>query len=199
MLLSNRYMNLRLRKYLIEYPKKKINWVKNNNNKMYTGSINIFMGINKPYNLCQYNEDSELINLFDYNYNISGANNIKLSPNFYIEQYEFKPVYNKIDRYYQMNIMNKLILNQMQNSVARIENYAVNVPSYKFVYFYQMDGDIEFYYNFIYKKTYFPKENDILSFDKNIASHYVYNTNYNYIPLNIGTIGLIIMNVQKVL
>ena len=199
MLVTTRYMNLRLKKFLIESPKKKIIWVKNND-KMYTGSANIFMGINKPYNLCQYNEHNELINLFDHNYNIGIQNNIKLSPNFYIEQYEFKPVHNEIDKYYQMNIMNKMIFNQMQNSESQLEHYMINVPNYKFVYFYQIDNDLDFYYNFIYKKTYHPKEDDILLFENNISSHYVYKkvieSNVEYEKLN-NTIGIIIMNVQK--
>jgi hypothetical protein len=192
-------MNLRLKKLLIDYPKKKINWVAYNNTQFLTGASNISIGINKPYNLSQYNEHNELINFFDYNYNIGIDNNIKLSTNFYIEQYEFKPIHNKIDRHYQMNIMNKMIFNEMQNSESLLENYVVNIPSYKFVYFYQIDGEIDFYYNFVYKKQYFPKENDILLFDKNTMSHHVYNEKYNKLQLNVGTIGIIVMNIQKTL
>lgn len=199
MLVTTRYLNLRLKKYLIESPKKKIIWVKDNNMKMYTGACNIFIGINKPHNFCKYNE---LCHFIDYNYNISIANNIKLSPNFYIEQYEFRPVHNKIDRYYQMNIMNKIIFNQMQNSESHLEHIE-NIPNYKFVYFYQMDKDLEFYYNFLYKKEYHPKEDDILLFENNISSHYVYkplniNLGENF-PATHTTIGIMIMNVQKIL
>ena len=66
-----------------------------------------------------------------------------------------------------------------------------------------MDKDLEFYYNFLYKKEYHPKEDDILLFENNISSHYVYkplniNLGENF-PATHTTIGIMIMNVQKIL
>jgi len=82
-----------------------------------------------------------------------------------------------------MNMMYKLISHKSSD--------------YKFIYFYQIDGDIEFTYNLPYNKPYIPIKNDIISFNTNINPYYTYNTTYNYMPVNIGNIGIMIMNVKK--
>jgi hypothetical protein len=69
-----------------------------NNNKFYTGGSNIFAGINSQYSLHEYNNShNDVLDFVDYNYNCFGIN--KLSPYFYLEQYEFKPLHNKIERH----------------------------------------------------------------------------------------------------
>ena len=176
MIYISRYMNMRLKNYLINLPKMKLNeiqflpsFIKN---PIPIGASNIYMGIDQSYY-----DHPEMINFIDYIYNMN--NNI--SPFFNIVQYEFRPHKCMIERHYQMNIMNKII--------------SYKPYPHKFIYFYQIDGDVEFKYKFPFNNPYIPKENDILSFDNCIP--YIYNDKYHKFEIESPTIGILIMNIPK--
>ena len=137
-------------------------------------------------------------------------NNIKLGSNFSLEHYMMGTVYNKMDMIYQTNMMNKLIFGDYINSELQVEHKLYHKNSYKFIYFYQIERGIDFFYksNPSYGKSqiFTPTESDIICIDSNIIPTIYYNgsspillkKNNNNTNLEIfGNMGILVMTIEK--
>ena len=195
MLSISRFSSLKLKSYLVNQPIKPLKSVKpyyDMNKNICVNSSNIYVGINKPYNICSYQQELDhLEDIIDFNYNTGINNKIKLDSTFHLEQYYLHPVNKYIQRNHQINIIHKIIFNQL-----------INIPyhkdSYKFIYYYMLEGDIEFNYK-TYNTLYIPKENDIICIDNNnIKTYPTYNNIFDFKKVNAGPIGILIMTISKV-
>ena len=196
MLFVNRYINLRLKKNLHEVRKTKIDWLKYNNNFnqiIWCGNSKLYTGINIQYNICHYqSEINNFVDIIDYNYNMGVSNNLKLDTTFNLEQYVAEPVHNMIDNIYQTSLLNKIILGKMYHNHNTFNN------SYKFVYFYQIDRNIDFYYKSNKFNKFIPQEGNIICFDTDITNiEYDYNKATKYVQYKNGIMGILIMTIQK--
>lgn len=196
MLFVNRYINLRLKKNLLEVPKTRIDWLKYNsnvNNIVWCGNSKLYTGLNKQFNICNYQSEMDnFVDIIDYNYNLGVSNNLKLNSIFNLEQYIAEPINNMIDNTYQTSLLNKIILGKLYHNNLHFNN------SYKFVYFYQVNRDIDFYYKSKTFNKFIPKENDIICFDNDITNtEYDYNRESKYKKYTNGMMGILIMTIQK--
>jgi hypothetical protein len=213
MLGIKKYVNLRLRNFLVntkKTPIKSINYANIPTKQIWIGSSKIYSGINKPYNISQYqSEIYDYTDIIDYNYNMGIYNNIKLGANFSLEHYMMGTIHNKMDMIYQTNMMNKLIFGDYVNSELHVEHKLYHKNSYKFVYFYQIEREIDFFYksNPSYGKSqiFTPTESDIICIDNNINPTIYYNDKdditikqaCNYNVVGPGDMGILVMTIEK--
>ena len=204
MLFINRYSNLKLRNELINFPKKQIVWIKdqsNLNEKIWTGRSKLYSGINRSFNLSQcLNEQHKFIDIIDYNYSLGSKHNYKMCTNFHLEQYHFESHDEVNERNFQITLLNKIIFNNTINSSSLLEYYHTFIPSYKFIYYYYINGP----YNFVYRQelsnSFYPKENDIICIDntRNHSINFIDLDKFSRKPILPRTFGILVMTIPKI-